>query len=285
MDRSTRPATVGRLLLLATALSAPVSVVAQSYDISAIRYGDIEGFPLSGLVPDAPEGETVDIALAFWLIRSADRVVLFDSGFFRESWFDRFDIAGYVRPDEALARAGVSADAVTDIVVSHAHWDHMGGVELFPEATVWIQAEEYRYYTGPAWQEGGGRGGIDRADILHLVERNLAGRLRLVEGTGVEILPGILVHTGARHTYASQFLEVRGEPTWVLASDNAYLYLNLRERRAGATFSPSDRDGNLRALDRMLALAGDTLHVIPGHDAQVFRRFPSQAAGVVRIKP
>jgi metal-dependent hydrolase (beta-lactamase superfamily II) len=37
--------------------------------------------------------------------------------------------------------AGVSPDEVTDIVISHAQWDHLGGIDLFPKAAVWIQKE------------------------------------------------------------------------------------------------------------------------------------------------
>src|SRR2546429_1086661 len=30
---------------------------------------------------------------------------------------------------------------ITDIVISHAHWDHLGGIDLFPKATVWRSEE------------------------------------------------------------------------------------------------------------------------------------------------
>ncbi|NNF28004.1 MAG: N-acyl homoserine lactonase family protein [Gemmatimonadetes bacterium] len=263
-------------------LSAP-NLEGQPYRISAVRYGNLSDFSLRGLLPDAGEDETVDIALAFWLLESDDRTVLFDSGFFRQAWLEQFDVSDFLRPDRAVREAGVDPGEVTDIVISHAHWDHMGGIELFPTATIWIQAEEYAYYTGPAWQADGRSGGIDREDIRHLVDRNLDGGVRLIEGDGIEILPGLKVHTGARHTWASQFVEVVGDPTWILASDNAYLYRGLRERRPSATFSPSDRDANLRAMAEMLELAGDTLHVIPGHDAMQFERFPSTGPRVVRI--
>ena len=265
-------------------LAAPEGVNAQDYEILAVRYGSIDGFRLRGLLPDAPAEEVIDIALAIWVIRNGDRTVLFDAGFFREEWFDRFDVRGFVRPDRALSRGSVSPGDVTDIVVSHAHWDHMGGVELFPNATVWIQADEYTYYTGAAWQPGGNSGGIDPVDIAHLVERNAAGLVRLIEGDGVEILPGITVFTGARHTYASQYVMIGGEPRFVLASDNAYLFRNVTEGWAGATFSPDDRGANVSAVRRMVALAGDPTRVIPGHDAEQFVRFPTVAEGIVRIK-
>jgi glyoxylase-like metal-dependent hydrolase (beta-lactamase superfamily II) len=266
-------------------LAGSVPGHAQEYEILAVQYGSVPGFPLRGLLPDAAPEETIEIAMAIWVIRDADRTILFDTGFFRVEWLDRFEVRGFVRPDRALSRIQVTPEDVTDIVISHAHWDHMGGVELFPNATVWIQEEEYTYYTGAAWQPGGNSGGIDPADVAHLVERNTAGLVRLVQGDGVEILPGITVFTGARHTYASQYLMVEGDPAYVLASDNAYLYRNLTEARAGATYQPEDREANLSALRRMLELVGDPSRVVPGHDLEQFRRFPRVAEGVVRIRP
>ena len=106
--------------------------------------------------------------------------------------------------------AGVAPEDITDIVISHAHWDHMGGIDLFPKATVWIQKAEYAYYTGDAWQPGGKHGGIDPEDVKALVQRNTEGRLRLVDGDDIEILPGIRAYTGARHTFASQYIRVAG---------------------------------------------------------------------------
>jgi len=272
------------VLLIAFALMGSGSPArGQDYEILAARYGVIAAFPLRSLIPDAPSGESLDIAMAIWVIRGEGRVIVFDSGFFREEWLGRFNIQQYERPDRVLARIGVSAEDVTDLIVSHAHWDHMGGIALFPRATIWIQKQEFTYYTGDAWQEGGRSGGIDRADILHLVERNTAGSVRLVDGDSVQILPGITVFTGARHTYASQYVLVEGPQRFVLASDNAYLYRNITESRPSATFSPEDVSGNLAAVRRMILLAGDTSRVVPGHDAAVFERFPTVAPGIVRI--
>ncbi len=166
------------------------------YSIQAIRYGVSPGFSVAGLVVGAPKGEKVDIAMVIWLIRGGGRTILFDSGFHREKWLKYFPMTDYLRPDEAVKLAGVKPEEVTDIVISHAHWDHMGGIDLFPKANVWIQKEEYRYYTGDAWQPGGNHGGIDPEDVKALLQVNTEGRLRLVDGDNVEIFPGIRAYTG-----------------------------------------------------------------------------------------
>ncbi len=272
-------------VLLLGVVSAASSVNAQvlDYEIRAIRYATVRDFPVAVLVRGAPEDERVDIAMVFWLIQGGGRNILFDSGFHRPVWFERFAISDFLAPDQAVRLAEVEPEDVTDLVISHAHWDHMGGIDLFPKATLWIQRGEFAHYTGPAWQNGGRGGGADPDDLLELVRRNTIGMVRLVDGDDVEIVPGIRVFTGARHTYASQYLLVAGDPAIVLASNNAYLYRNLTDHRPVATFTPADTTANLEALSRMLKLAGDVANVIPGHDALQFERFPTRKR-VARIR-
>jgi glyoxylase-like metal-dependent hydrolase (beta-lactamase superfamily II) len=269
-------------VLGAGAVSTPKTGAVPDYSIQAIRYATVPRFPLSGLMMGAPEDQTVDIAMVVWLVRGGGHNVLFDTGFHRDKWMKEFTITDFLRPDEAVALAGVRPEEITDVVISHAHWDHMGGVDLFPKAQVWIQKQEYAYYSGDAWQPGGRHGGIDPEDVAALVQVNTEGRLHFVDGDGVEILPGIRAYTGARHTYASQYLRIDGATPYVLASDNCYLFSNLSEHVASATFDDGDRAANLKAQLRMIDLAGSPDRVIPGHDPRQFERFPTEGR-VARI--
>ena len=217
-----------------------------------------------------------------WAIRDAGgRIVLVDAGFYRQKFLERWKPADHLLPSEAVARAfGVTPASVTDIVISHIHWDHADGVDLFPRARVWLQREEYEHYVG----ENGAV--LDRAidaDVAKMLfDLKQGGRVRLAEGDDQEILPGIRVYTGGKHTYQSQYVGVRTRGgTVVLASDNAYLYQNLEERIPIA--QTLDAASNLQAQARMLRLAIAPKFVIPGHDPAVFRRFPLIREGVVRI--
>jgi glyoxylase-like metal-dependent hydrolase (beta-lactamase superfamily II) len=253
------------------------------YSIQAIRYASSPGVPVSELVVGGPKDVRVDIAMVIWLIRGGGHTILFDSGFHRDTFLKDFPMMDYLRPDEAVKTAGVQPGEVTDVVISHAHWDHMGGIDLFPKAAVWIQKEEYRYYTMDAWQPGGQHGGIDPDDVKQLVQLNTEGRVHLVEGDNVELFPGISAYTGARHTYASQYLRVDGHPPFVLASDNCYFYLNLSSHLPSATFSDADHTANVAAQLRMIDLAGSADRVVPGHDALQFQKFPTEGR-IAKIK-
>src|ERR1700729_3191941 len=239
-------------------VNAPVE-----YSIEAIRYGVSPGVPVGALVVGGPKDEKVDVNFVVWLVRGGGRNILFDSGFHRERWFKQWTVTDYLRPDEAVRQAGIKPEDVTDVVISHAHWDHMGGIDLLPRATVWIQKDEFRYYTGEAWQAGGDHGGIDPEDVQELVKLNTEGRVRLVDGDDVELFPGIRAYTGGRHTYAAQYLRVDGNPPFVLASDNVYLYRNLSEHKPSATFTESDYPANLDAQRRMIELAGSPDRIVP----------------------
>jgi glyoxylase-like metal-dependent hydrolase (beta-lactamase superfamily II) len=246
-----------------------------NYSIQAIRYATSPGASVSELVVGGPKDQKIDLAMVIWLIRGHGFNILFDSGFHRDTFTKEYPMKDYLRPDLAVKSAGVDPADVTDIVISHAHWDHMGGLDLFPKAHVWIQRAEYRYYTMDAWQPGGNHGGIDPEDVKVLVQLNTEGRVHMVDGDNAEIFSGIRAYTGSRHTYASQYLRVEGSPPYVLASDNVYLYFNLKTHLASATFSDADHAANIAQQSRMIQLAGSPDRVVPGHDALQFEKFPT----------
>lgn len=280
--------TLLRRVVAAAVWIAAVTVVfagsqakAPQYDVHAVRFAHVS-YPVASLVRGADRGRTIDIAFTVWVMRAPGRIVLLDAGFYREKFIARWKPLDFVTPAEALKRGlGIAPEEVTDVVISHTHWDHADGVDLFPRATVWIQKDEYDYYIGPQG-EVLHTGGADADDAKMFAALKEAGRVRLVDGDAKEILPGITVFTGGKHTYQSQFVGVQTRSgTVVLASDNAYLYENLDKRLPIA--QTLDAEANLAAQRRMLTLAASPALVIPGHDPAVFERFAKVTDGVVRI--
>jgi glyoxylase-like metal-dependent hydrolase (beta-lactamase superfamily II) len=251
------------------------------WKLYAVRYATVPHFPVHELVTGADTTRTLDIAMMFWLLEGSDRRrVLVDAGFYRQKFLDDWKPADYRRPSDALQQFGIAADSVTDVIVSHVHWDHLDGADLFPNARIWIQREEYKYYVG----DGGTplAAAIDTVDAAMLAELQRAGRVQLVDGDAQEILPGLIAYTGGKHTFASQYVGVHtAKGTVVVASDNCYLYENLEKHRPIA--QTLDAKSNLAAQDRMRRLASKPKWIIPGHDPAVFKKFRSVGTGVVAI--
>ena len=257
------------------------------YEVYAIRYASIPDFPVNALVSGADPARKLSIAMTVWLIRGNGRNILVDSGFYRPQFFKSWKVEGFLKPSDAVAQAGVTPalkpEDITDVVITHMHWDHADGMDLFPRARIWLQKDEYAYYTGEAWQQPRTHGGIDPDDVLAVVRLNMEGRVGLVNGDAQEILPGITCYTGGKHTFQSQYVGVSTRAGIViLASDNMYLYENLEKHAPIA--QTLDAASNLRAQDRMRQLAASPRLIVPGHDPAVFEKFPKVSDRAAKIE-
>jgi glyoxylase-like metal-dependent hydrolase (beta-lactamase superfamily II) len=274
-----------RLALVAIVFAATVGVSAQRqktplYEVYAVRFASAP-YGVKNLVAGVKDDRSVDIAFTVWVLRGGGKTVLVDAGFYRDKFIQQWKPRDFVKPSAAVQTAlGIKPEDVTDIIVSHSHWDHMDGVDLFPEATIHIQKAEFEYYIGPAG-EVLHRGGVDVLDSPVLANLKTQGRVHLVDGDAKEILSGLTVSTGGKHTFESQFAAVNTRSgIVVIASDNAYLYENLEKHLAIA--QTVDAASNLEAQTRMLKLAAKPSLVVPGHDPEVFVRFPKPGKGVAR---
>lgn len=255
-----------------------------NYEIYALSYAVFPNYSVSNLVAGADKDRKLDLQMMIWLIKGpGGKNILVDTGCYHDNLLKDAAFKSYTKPSETLAKLGLKPEDISDIIISHMHWDHADGMDLFPNAKIWIQKDEYNYYTGAAWQPGGKTGGIDPNDVLTLVKLNTEHKVNLVDGDAREIIDGITVYTGGRHTFASQYVGVRtGSSTVVIASDNMYLYENLQKHvPIAATF---DADSNLKAQDRMKQIASRPDLIIPGHDPEVFTKFPKPGNGVARIQ-
>ncbi len=262
---------------------------ADTYEVFAIKFAGTdkqfyEAEWASGGGKDVP----VPISFMFWLLKGKNgRNILVDAGFMPEKVKEEefFKIAGYVRPDSALLKMGVKPGEVSDIILSHPHWDHLGGVALFPNATLWMQKDDFDGFVGAAWQKDGRKGGFAPSDVRMVIDLNLAGRLSLVAGDNREIIPGVTVFTGSKHTYDSQYVMVsNGKEKVVIASDNIWIYYSLDHLTPPSPGGTTDPQGYVDAIKRMKTLVSDPKYILPGHDSRVFGKFPAAAPGVAAIR-
>ena len=286
---------MGAALVVAAAAIGPASLASAqvaagpTYQVLGVRFAGLAAYPTAQLVRGADTTRRSDLAFIVWVLKgsgpgASGHTVLFDAGFYRDQFFKSWKVVDFHRPSEAVAKVSVRPEAVTDIVISHVHWDHLDGADLFPTARVWIQRAEYEHYVDA---DGKPRAGaIDTVDAAMLASLRRAGRVQLIDGDAQDIIPGITAYTGGRHTFASEYLGVHtANGVVVLASDNVYMYENLAKHVPIASlYSAADTASNLAAQDRMQRIASNPRFILPGHDADIFVRFPTPGNGVAEIR-
>jgi len=272
------------ILFLSTQISIAQNL---DYKVYAVKFAT-SGYPfmVADWVAGGPKTQPLKIDFMVWLIIGNGKNILVDAGFWKDMEDAKeFKLNSYQRPDSALMKLNLKAEDITDVILSHPHWDHVDGIGLFPNAQVWMQKEDYNYFVGGAWQKNANKGGYTPSNVRQIVDLNLAGKLTLIDGDNKEIIPGIKVFTGSRHTYNSQYVLVQaGKNKIVLASDNIWVYYSLEHLLPAAAGGTLDPAGYVKAMQRMKTLVSDQKFIIPGHDAAIFERFPEVADGVVEIK-
>ncbi len=181
---------------------------------------------------------------------------------------------------------------MTTVLVTHAHFDHMGGIEDFPNATFYLQERELSKWVWAMSLERRFRwfmGATDPGDILRAVDLARQGRLVAVDGHRENVLPGIDLHPAFdTHTWGSMYITVRndggqGGDTWIFAGDLIYCYTNLTGNDpADPQYLPiglgsGSQTNMMFSMDEMVkAVDGETRRVIPIHDDTLKDVFPSR---------
>lgn len=179
--------------------------------------------PLSQVYDGADDGVSVPIIFSFFVIEDGTRIILADAGC---TDMPGFVLENFIPPDMALKEQGIAPEKVTDIIVTHAHHDHIDGVKLFPSARVYLQAEEYP----SAAEYLGGREVTLFDDDCPVTENVRAVRI-------------------GGHTSGSSVVEVTvPEGTVVLCGDECYTRYNFDTMKP--TGSSADRERSLRFLQK-----------------------------------
>ena len=216
-----------------------------------------------------------------WLLRNGERVILVDTG------YDAGEAAQRGRPilqdpRAALAPLGVAAEEVTEVVVTHLHYDHAGGLHLFPNARLHIQAAEMAYATGPCMCHDTLRMPFTADHVCEAIRRLYSGKVIFHDGDA-ELADGVTLHRIGGHSRGLQAVRVRTEAGWlVLASDAAHFYENFEARKPFPIVV--DLEDMLRGFDTLERLASAPSLIVPGHDPLVMERFPAGSAPhIVRL--
>jgi len=256
---------------------------APQYEVYAIKYAHharraSENF-IGGVPHDAHDGP-MPLDYFVWLIRGEGREIVVDTGFSASMAAKRQ--RDHIRcPTEGLRLLDVDAAKIKDVVITHLHYDHVGNFDLFPAATLHLQDLEMNYATGRHMGKPVFSGAYEVEDVVGMVRRVFAGRVRFHDGDA-EIAPGVSLHLIGGHTMGLQVVRVATRRGWVvIASDASHFYANMEQVRPfPIVYSVADM---VEGYDRLRALADSPAHIIPGHDPLVLERYPAPSKALQGI--
>lgn len=174
----------------------------------------LDGGAMFGVVPKTmwskvlqpDEQNRITWAMRCLLVEEGNRLLLIDTGMGDKQdakFRSHFEPTG---PDvlERLALMGIAPEDITDVLLTHLHFDHAGGavirkgdqlVPAFPKATYWSHADHWQWALQPSPKD---KGSFLTENFLPLEK---SGQLRFAQA-GDSILPGLWVETAFGHTEA-----------------------------------------------------------------------------------
>lgn len=214
-----------------------------------------------------------------WLLRDGSRTILVDTG------YDQSEATARGRPirldpREALAPFELTPEDISEVIVTHLHYDHAGGLALFPNAHLHMQAAEMAFATGPCMCHDVLREPFTAGHICEAIMRLYGGKLTFHTGDN-QLAEGLSLHCVGGHSRGLQCVRVRTQAGWmVLASDAAHYYENVLARKPFPIVV--DIEDMMLGFERLIDLASRPELIIPGHDPLVRQVYPQDLASHIR---
>ena len=251
------------------------------WEVLALRYADraarVRG---DSFIFDDDHAAPHPMDYFVWLLRRGGETILVDTGYDAEEGARRGRPI-LCDPREALARHGIDAADVDRVIVTHLHYDHAGGLHLFPNATLHLQASEMAYATGPCMCHDALRMPFTGEHVCEAVRRLYRGRVVFHDGAA-EVAEGVTVHRIGGHSRGLQAVRVRVAAGWLcLASDATHFYENyLSGKPFPIVADVAEMLDGFAAIRRLASAPG---LVIPGHDPLVRSIFPQAGEEAWRL--
>lgn len=246
----------------------------QTWEAYAFRYASMPDRYEDQLFLGGKPGVKWGMDYFFWALRSGDRVIIVDTGANAAKMAPR-GRTPLIDPKSALASVGIDTDAVTEVFLTHAHWDHVGNLDLFPNAHFWMQAREMQSITGPDMTYTKIRGSYQMDEVQQLISLVYEDRLTFLDGDGT-FAPGVDYLLLPGHSAGQTALRVQtANGPILMASDAVHYYREAVEERVFQSFNNvKEMLASLREC--MAETGGDLDRLVPGHDPLVSKRYPAE---------
>jgi glyoxylase-like metal-dependent hydrolase (beta-lactamase superfamily II) len=228
--------------------------------------------------------EEIERNYYLWAIKQKEEIIIVDTGT-GVTLAEKRKLKNYVNPVEMLSRIGANESNVKKVIITHIHFDHVGGVEMFPKAfpkaKYYVQKKEFDFWIkDPIAKKRPFVGISDENGNKTLSDLAESGHVVLVEGDK-NLMPGIDLMLAPGHTVGLQAVVVKTEKgKAILASDCAHIARSFKEDIPSCLIT--DIVAWLKTYEKLRAITSLDL-IFPGHDTLMLTNYPKVAEDVTRL--
>ncbi len=258
------------------------------WDVYVVEFARSKDQPWVDLVSGMYHEGVMDLPFSFILAQQGGRNVLVDTGFMQgehSSGFSRkFGIPTWISPVRMLSEMGLRPEAISDIFVTHAHFDHLGSIAEFPDAHIYIQKSELlSWYEAIALPKRFSHltAIIDPDNLRTALDASIEHRVTLIDGDKDNVLPGMHVRLGSGHTIGQQFVLIdTAAGRRVISGDCVYSRRQFTGHANDGVYVPLNNAvgsvwEQLKTIDKMNdELGGDLGKLVVLHDIERWKGFP-----------
>jgi|SRR5208283_90326 len=258
------------------------------WDFYVMEYARSKDQPWVDLVAGMYAEGVMDLPFSFVLLQRDGGNVLVDTGFMRDEhgpgFSGKFGVPTWISPLRLLAAMNLRPDDISDIVITHAHFDHMGSIAEFPKAHIHIQKREllscYELFALPK-RFSHLTAIVDPDTMRAALGASIEHRVTLIDGDKDDVLPGIHVRLGGGHTFGHQIVIVEtAAGRRVISGDCIYSRSQITGRGGDGVYVPLNNAvgsawDQLKTIDKMNdELGGDMSRLVVLHDIERWKGLP-----------
>ncbi len=217
--------------------------------------------------------DRVDFSWLFYLVKNGKQLILIDTGFNDHALIRAYQITAFQDPAALLAKIKITPEMITDVIITHSHFDHIGAVTLFKNARIYIQKDELNYLKH-----------VKKNALLknayRFVETNK--KLQLTDGA-LSLDKNVYIEKTGGHTPGTQIVFLKnGNKNYIFTGDECYLPEGCTNARLSGTVY--NKTNNLKILTELQILAKDPdVILLTHHDPLLDKKFIRISKHIIQI--